>query len=99
MGSMEFSETFIQNIENAVAEQPLMLHQKYEVIRLKNLQIVDSRGFAHEEDAYLHFERMKSRLGLGLGLGLGLESNDAPEENDGSSQELEVILSFDGDSE
>ena len=27
-----------------------------------------------------------------LGLGLGLESNDAPEENDGSSQELDVIL-------
>ena len=84
---MEFSETFIQNIQNAVAEQPLMLHQKFEVIRLKNLQIVDSRRFAHEKDAYsyLHFERTKS--------------NDAPEENDGSSQEFDVILSVDGDSE
>ena len=55
---MEFSETFIQNIRNAVAEQPLMLHQKFGVIRLKNLQIVKTRGFAHEEDVYLHFEKM-----------------------------------------
>ena len=59
--SMEFSETLIQNIQKAVAEQPLMLHQKFEVIRLKNLQIVDSRGFAHEKDAYLHFERERER--------------------------------------
>ena len=85
--SMEFSETFIQNIQKAVAEQPLMLHQKFEVIRLKNLQIVDSRGFAHEKDAYLHFEREREK------------SNYAPEENDGSSQEVDVILSVDGDSE
>ena len=82
---MEFSETFIQNIQSAVAEQPLMLHQKFAVIRLKNLQIVDTRGIVHEEDAYLHFEKMKS--------------NSAPEENDGSSQELDVILSVDGDSQ
>ena len=85
--SMEFSETLIQNIQKAVAEQPLMLHQKFEVIRLKNLQIVDSRGFAHEKDVYLHFDRGREK------------SNYAPEENDGSSQELDVILSVDGDSE